>query len=130
MCAVTEEQIKKLFSYDIEAEKHAINMMLSGNDQEISSALQDRINLVAKKEAAIQAFYCILTEHERLVIKRHVVDGIDWTCLSAEFAQKWGAENAKSTRSLIYYKNRAFKKMVQFVETHRDIYDFSWTETL
>ena len=80
MCAVTEEQIKKLFSYDIEAEKHAINMMLSGNDQEISSALQDRINLVAKKEAAIQAFYCILTEHERLVIKRHVVDGIDWTC--------------------------------------------------
>ena len=67
MCAVTEEQIKKLFSYDIEAEKHAINMMLSGNDQEISSALQNRINLVAKKEAAIQAFYCILTEHERLV---------------------------------------------------------------
>ena len=45
MCAVTEEQIKKLFSYDIEAEKHAINMMLSGNDQEISSALQNRINL-------------------------------------------------------------------------------------
>ena len=121
MCAVTEEQIKKLFSYDIEAEKHAINMMLSGNDQEISSA---------KKEAAIQAFYCILTEHERLVIKRHVVDGIDWTCLSVEFAQKWGAENAKSIRSLIYYKNRAFKKMVQFVETHRDIYDFSWIETL
>lgn len=90
MCAVTEEQIKKLFSYDIEAEKHAINMMLSGNDQEISSALQNRINLVAKKEAAIQAFYCILTEHERLVIKRHVVDGIDWTCLFCGICAKVG----------------------------------------
>ena len=65
-------------------------MMLSGNDHEISFALEDRINLVAKEEAAIQNFYCILTEHERLVIKRHVVDGIDLDVPFCEIGAKVG----------------------------------------
>lgn len=122
---VLEEQIRKLLQQPVEADYHAIQMTLK-NGAEISPMLQKRIDQVDKLHSATEALLSVLNENEEMVIRRHVIDGLDWACVGAEFGQTWGMENQKSKRSLINYYNTACRKMADYVEQNKEIFDFSW----
>lgn len=52
-----------------------------------------------------------LSEDERYVIQRHVIDGIDWSRISAEYASRWGEINKRSQRTLLRYQSDGLKKI-------------------
>ena len=124
-----ESKIKKLFQMPVEADQHAINMMIESGC-EITPALQKRMEEVNRMQSARMALMSVLNENEKMVIKRHVMDGVDWACLGAEYAQMWGDENQKSKRSLVNYYNAANKKMADYVKCNKEIFDFNWLQAL
>ena len=120
-----EAQIRKLLKLPLQADRHAIEMTL-GTGAAITPALQERIDRVNKMQLATDALMSVLSENEKMVVQRHVVDGLDWSCIGAEFAQIWGNENQKSKRSLINYYNAASKKMAEYIKENYEIFDFDW----
>lgn len=125
MNAELVKQIQKLLQQPLKADRYAIEMMLE-DGAEITPALQERIEKVNKMQSAQDALMSVLNENEKMVVQRHLVDGLDWACIGAEFGQVWGSENQKSKRSLINYYRSANKKMAAFVSGNHGIFDFSW----
>lgn len=121
-----EVQLRKLFRMNLKADQRAIKMTLQNNGNTTTPQLQKRIEHLATLQAGIEALYCVLSENEKIVLQRHFVAGLDWDCVSAEFAQKWGPEAQKSKRSLINYLNKAFRKMAQYVQTNSNDFTFDW----
>jgi hypothetical protein len=121
-----ENQIKKLFHRNLEADQHAINMTLLCNNGKMTDSLLAQKNYIDLLENGRKVLSSVLSENERIVLEYHFVMGLDWDCVSAEFTKRWGDHAVKSKRCLIYYLNRAFKKMAEFVICNSDIYDFSW----
>lgn len=126
----TENQIKRLFRYDLQADILAIHMTLDKSGNTCTPELKERIEKTQTMQNAIDTFYALLSENERFVVQRHYVDRIDWNCLAMEFAQKWGEQNTKSKRGMINYLNSAFKHMVLYIERNKDVFDFSWLDAL
>ena len=123
--AVIEKQIRKLLQMPLLADCHAAKMTLR-EAKNVSPELRTKIAKMHKMCDGLEALYSLLSENERQVIQRHVVDGLDWSCLGAEFGEKWGMENQKSKRSLMNYANSAFKKMTSYVHANQTVFDFSW----
>ena len=121
-----ENQIKKLFRRNLEADQHAIKITLLCNKGEMTASLSARKNYIDLLENGKKVLCSVLSENEKIVLEYHFVMGLDWDCVSAEFTKRWGDHATKSKRCLIYYLNRAFKKMAEFVICNSDIYDFSW----
>lgn len=121
-----EDKIKKLFRMNLTADYHAISMTILDQGGTISPQIQLRIDKLDRYQAGKNALYSVLSENEKIVIQRHFVDGLDWDCVGAEFAQKWGPESQKSKRSLINYMNRAFRKMAEYVQENAHDFSFDW----
>ena len=63
--------------------------------------------------ACIDSMLRSLSDDERFVIQRHLVDGIDWNRIIAEYETKWGAQNGRCRRTLIRYQNSALTKLAR-----------------
>lgn len=63
--------------------------------------------------ACIDSMLRSLSDDERFVIQRHLVDGIDWNRIIAEYEMKWGAKNGRCRRTLIRYQNSALTKLAR-----------------
>lgn len=123
-----KERIKKLFQKQrvLEAEIHFYNARCRMRPCEETEALRRRIQDVQCMLEGIKGFYLVISEDEAIVIKRHLVDAIDWPRITVEYEQRWGKDYAKSERTMIYYQTRALDKIASFVAKHEDTYDFSW----
>ena len=60
----------------------------------------------------------LLTIDERYVIKRHLVDGLDWNCI--EYNHKLLRSAQKSRSTLRRLQNSAIVKMAQYIEKSTD----------
>ena len=61
----------------------------------------------------------LLTIDERYVIKRHLVDGLDWNCI--EFLDQQLLRSAQKSRSTLRrLQNSAIVKMAQYIEKSTD----------
>ena len=61
----------------------------------------------------IESMLISLNDDERFVIQRHLMDGIDWNRIIAEYEAKWGAKNGRCRRTLIRYQNSALTKLAR-----------------
>ncbi len=57
------------------------------------------------------------------VIKRHLIDGVDWTRIVKEYTEKWGTDLEKNERTFKGYQQKALRKIV-LVSKKR--IDFDW----
>lgn len=121
------KKIRELFTHqrELEAEIHFYNARCLRNDKG-SEKLQKHIDKVQCILEGLKGFYLIISEDEALVIRRHLVDKIDWPRIAVEYEQRWGENYAKSERTMIYYQKTALQKIVNFMKTYYDLYDFSW----
>ncbi len=64
-----------------------------------------------------------LPEGEAFVIKRHLIDGIDWMRIVKEYTEKWGDELDKTERTFQGYQQKALRKIVM---ASKKRIDFRW----
>lgn len=63
----------------------------------------------------------LLTEDERFVIQRHLIDGIDIPRIVIEYKERWGNEYEKTERTIKSYQRKALKKIARFEETKQKL---------
>jgi len=66
--------------------------------------------------AKILCWIELLTEDEAYIVKRHIIDGIDWPRISVEYRERWGDENTKSERQMQRIMATALDKIGRFQE--------------
>lgn len=63
----------------------------------------------------VQAWLCLLPREERLIVQKHVIDGLDWTRTAAEVDKIWGYENGRSERTLKRKQAAAINRIYDFM---------------
>lgn len=108
------------------AEKRAIDTEcqdLHGILDNASSAsderLLSRMNKIDNQLFIINSWLKILKEDEAFVVKRHLIDGIDYPRIAMEFEAKWGY--VKSERTIKFYQKQALAKIAKYVEKQKMI---------
>ena len=125
-----EEQVKRLFRQNLESDRFAVEMTLRHNGKNVTPQLQESLDRIALLQAGTDVLYNLLSENEKIVIRYHYIQGLDWDCVNGEFEKRWGSGALKSKRSMINYQNKAFRKMAQYIQNNKNTYDFSWLERL
>lgn len=82
---------------------------------------QRRLEQLDRRIKILDSWLMLLTEDEAFVVKRHLIDGIDWPRVTQEFERLWGREFAKAERTLRSYQQNAMRKIVNFIADHTDM---------
>lgn len=88
-------------------------------DGTLSSKQMERLSELQEKNATVEGWLLLLSEDEAYVIKRHLIDGITWPRVWAEYSQKW-KEFGKCERTLMRYQDHALKKIQRFMNDQDD----------
>lgn len=74
----------------------------------------ERLLQLRDKNATVEDWLSLLSEDEAYVVQRHLIDGITWSRVCAEYCAKW-KEFGKCERTLIRYQENALKKIQSFM---------------
>lgn len=99
---------------DIEAEVHVHEMALRSGQHPWH---QERCDHLRECLLLIDSWMLLLRADQEFVVRRHLMDGLPWNKLTAEYERLW-PEYAKSERSLIRIQKDALVRMVEFSELH------------
>jgi len=75
---------------------------------------------VAKmRKQVIEAWLRLLTEDERFVVQKHLIEKLEWTRVCDEFEKRWGFP--RTERTLGTYQASAIKKIAEFAMNHKEL---------
>ena len=111
-----EDKIKDLIKQrrPMEAEAKILRSCYDCNARIVDSVQAARMSSLDKQIALIDGWLLLLNEDEAYVVKRHLIDGIDWPRIAMEYKGIWGEDYAKSERTLKTYQKRAMEKILRF----------------
>lgn len=80
---------------------------------------KERLELLGNVLTALESWMRILSDDERYVIKRHLVDGINWARIMYEYNTKLKRAVKKSRSTLRRMQSRAIAKIARYVKEQR-----------
>lgn len=86
-----------------------------------NSDVRDALVMTDMKITMIQSWFNLLNADERFVIEKHLLDELEWPRVAFSFTKKWDGEFTRTERSLVAYQASGLKKIISFVEAHRDM---------
>lgn len=119
MEARVKEMIRRRKAY--ESERNILRVCMGDLQKNAQNGRTERIGQLDRWIAIVDGWMLLLTEDEAFVIKRHLVDGIDWPRVTLEYEKLWGQPFAKAERTLRSYQQSAMAKIVQFIADHSDM---------
>lgn len=84
-----------------------------------SEARRVKLTLLLAKVASIDYWMGMLTVDQQFVVKRHLVDGLEWARVTIEYNQIWG-EFSRTERTLIKYMVIALETICMYVEENKE----------
>jgi hypothetical protein len=75
----------------------------------------EKLWVLSEQSAMIDSWLEMLSEDEAYVVRRHLIDGIDWPRIADEYDKRWG-EYTKTQRTLMRYQKSALEKIQSFME--------------
>ncbi len=117
MRIIDEINVKNLLKAkpEIEAEIEVIQAQLAFDASFTDSLANDRVIRLEQQLRLIDSLYVLLSEDEKFIIQRHMIDGLDWPRVIKEYVDKWGIENEKSTRSFQIYQTKGLRKIANVI---------------
>lgn len=86
----------------------------------IPSICKDKEIKLERQLKQIDSLFAILTQDENFVIRRHLMEGIDWFRILKEHTDTWGSESEKTTRSYQINQSKGLKKIAAFINEHEN----------
>ena len=90
---------------------------------------QERTERISEALSHLEGWMRLLTNDERFVVKRHLVDGVSWKRIECEYNTRLRRSVTKSLSSLRRIQRRALEKIARQADT-RDIALKNWDEIL
>ncbi len=114
-----EEKIIDLFKLrrKIEASARILRAELLGNTQAANSEKSKHLLLLERKINFSDSLLMVANEDQAYVIRRHLIDGVDWPRVTVSYNEAWGPEYSKSERTLKAYQQKGLQAIVRFLES-------------
>jgi hypothetical protein len=80
------------------------------------SNADDAQALRKKKVAMVQSWLSILSDEQRFVVTKHLLDRLPWPYVVIEYEKRWGAKVGKAERTLKRYQSQALHKIAAFID--------------
>ena len=82
---------------------------------------QSRLDELKVRYTVIECWLGLLAKDELFVIRRHLVDNLDWMDVDTEFHKTRDMERAKTDRALQMYERQGIEKIVSFSKKHEEM---------
>lgn len=89
-------------------------------DGNLAENKKTQLSLLRERNTIVEGWMSILSEDEAYVVRRHLIDGITWPRVEAEYSEKW-KEFGKCQRTLMRYQDNALKKIQRFMNEQEDL---------
>lgn len=90
-------------------------------DMRENKEVKEALIIVDMKVAMIQSWLDLLNHDERFVIEQHLIQELEWPRVAFSFSERWKGEFTRAERTLVAYQASGLKKIILFVENHRDM---------
>lgn len=84
-----------------------------------SEARRKKLTLLLARIAIIDYWLGLLTVDQSFVVKRHLIDGLEWERVTIEYNQIWG-EFSRTERTLIRYMGSALETIDAYVDENKE----------
>lgn len=114
----TVENVKRLLKSRriIEAELLLTQAKMHGHlELDIPEEMKAKKLELERKLKHIDSLFKVLSQDEDFVIRRHLIDGIDWFRIAKEQTDVWGKESEKSMRTYQMNQANGLKKIAAFI---------------
>lgn len=115
-----EELVKSALAHytEYKAEAELYEKWLSCRD---NPDIRDALIILQLKLTAIQSWFDLLNADELFVVQKHIIEELEWPRVAFEFSERWKNIFIRSERSLGKFQASAFKKIIAFCNTHKEI---------
>lgn len=83
--------------------------------------MRESMALLKQKIGIVDAWILLLSTDEKFVVRKHLIEEIDWPRVAFEYRERWKDEFIRTERSLQIYQARAIAKIADFAEKHSEI---------
>ena len=73
---------------------------------------------MGQRISVVRAWLRLLTEEERFVVTKHLIDKLPWPLVAAEYEVRWGSEQARHERTLKRLQQRALVNIQAAIDTN------------
>lgn len=80
-------------------------------EEDMSEEHRQHILYLERKIMMINGMLLVLSVNEEFVVRRHIIDQLDWPQILNEYIDLWGKESEKTIRSLQICQTKALKKI-------------------
>lgn len=100
----------------IEASARILQVELQKNSQSINSDKSKRLHHLERKIKFVDSLLMVVNEDQAYVLRRHLIDGVDWPRVTASYNEVWGPEHTKGERTLKVYQQKGLAEILKFIE--------------
>lgn len=76
----------------------------------------------------IDCLMLLVSEEERYILELHLISGMKWESVMAEYQNRWPYDKGTDKRTYLYRQQAALKKMSAFIKQYSNRFDFSWLD--
>ena len=115
-----EELVRKVLSHYAEytAEAELYERWLSCRE---NPDIRDALAVLQMKITMIHSWFNLLNMDELFVVRKHMIEELEWPRVAFEFSERWKNVFIRSERSLGKFQASALKKITAFCDAHREI---------
>ena len=115
MSIITEQFIKDAIRYHKQTcfQERLLQNRLSCHELPSTEAQAKALSQMTKRNQMVEEWLSILSDDEAFVVRKHLIEELDWPRIEVEHRDKWG-ELGKTERTLKRYQKRAIEKIIHF----------------
>lgn len=121
-----EGRIKKILSMRRNLEAQLLFYQVDADYKQINYKLNSEITKLNCLLKGIDSLFLLVSEEERMILRLHLVEGMKWESVIAEYEKRWPYDRGADKRTYIYRQQTALKKISSYINQYAMKIDFSW----
>lgn len=121
-----EGRIKKILSMRRNLEAQLLFYQVDADYKQIDYKQNSEITKLNCLLKGIDSLFLLVSEEERMILRLHLVEGMKWESVIAEYEKRWPYDRGADKRTYIYRQQTALKKISSYINRYAKKIDFSW----
>ena len=123
-----EGRIKKILSMRRNLEAQLLFYQVDADYKQIDYMQNSEVTKLNCLLKGIDSLLLLVSKEERMILRLHLVEGMKWESVIAEYEKRWPYDRGADKRTYIYRQQTALKKISSYIEQFSKKIDFSWME--
>lgn len=121
-----EGRIRKILSMHRNLEAQLLFYQVDADYKQIDYKQNSEIAKLSCLLKGTDSLFLLVSEEERMILRLHLVEGMKWESVIAEYEKRWPYDRGADKRTYIYRQQTALKKISSYINQYARKIDFSW----